>query len=274
MIKIKTLFPTNEDEINLVKFIATYQYLSIKDVQFFFSGTYPPKRITRLVKIGILRRYKKYLVLGTLGIEFMNLLKYDTSTLIYQKKYAERIKSISHIAATFNKNKYISFTPSFKIKDKTIFTESSRKYIGIFVSRSIIQTMAHDLQKETKYKNIIILVDNISRINLKQFVFGFNSVLLCEDNDVSLKQLENMNIINWPKVIQDLYNEKIYLSEYNFCEYTDSKEKYINTFYLLDTEKINRIDIFIKNNSEKQAEVICNHDIVNTLRSDDSYCKL
>ena len=38
---------------------------------------------------------------------------------------------MSHLAALYNKNEHITFTPSFEIKDKTAFTESSRKYIGI-----------------------------------------------------------------------------------------------------------------------------------------------
>ena len=38
------------NEINLVKFIGRYQYISSKDVQYFFDDTYYPKRITKLIK--------------------------------------------------------------------------------------------------------------------------------------------------------------------------------------------------------------------------------
>ena len=38
---------------------------------------------------------------------------------------------MSHLGALNNNNKYITFTPSFEIKDKTAFTESFCKYIGI-----------------------------------------------------------------------------------------------------------------------------------------------
>lgn len=282
MIIIKNIFPINEDEINLVKFIGRYQYLSIQDIKFFFKDTsYYKKRITRLVKNNIIRRYKKHLVLAENGKNFLELLGQNTVRLRYQEKYADRLKYISHLAAFYNQEKFINFTPSFEFKDKTVFTESSRKYIGILKifgtnyltyhiaekhNTKYINSIYYDLQKETKYKNIIILIDDISRINLTGFIFGLNSVLICEDNDTSLAELKFLQQIDWNKVIYKLYGNKIHLSEYNFCDYTDNKDKYISTFNFIDTEKINRINIFIKNNANKQADIICNQNIKKILR--------
>ena len=53
----------------------------------------------------------------------------------------------------------------------------------------------------------------------------------------------------------------IYLSEYSFCEYTDYKNRYISTFYFFDTEKINRIKSFLKENKNKNADIFCNYEI-------------
>ena len=39
-----------------------------------------------------------------------------------------------------------------------------------------------------------------------------------------------------------------------------------STFNFIDTEKINRINIFIKNNANKQADIICNQNIEKILR--------
>ena len=282
VILIKNIFPINEDEIKLVKFIGCYQYLSIQDIKFFFKDiSYYKKRITRLVKNNIIRRYKKHLVLAENGKHFLELLGQNTVRLRYQEKYADRLKYISHLAAFYNQEKFINFTPSFEFKDKTVFTESSRKYIGILKifgtnyltyhiaekhNTKYINSIYYDLQKETKYKNIIILIDDISRINLTDFIFGLNSVLICEDNDTSLAELKFLQQIDWNKVIYKLYGNKIHLSEYNFCDYTDNKDKYISTFNFIDTEKINRINIFIKNNANKQADIICNQNIEKILR--------
>lgn len=289
MVNIKNIFPTNENEIELVKFINRYQYVLIKDALYFFNDTYYTKRITRLIKNGIIRKFKKYLVLADNGHTFMKMIGQPAVPLIYQKNYSDRLKFMSHLSAIYYKNKYITFTPSFEIKDKTAYTESSRKYIGIlnifgtkYLTYHIscehkskyINSVIYDLQKEIKHKNIIILVDDIKRINLKDFTFGFNSVILCEDNDEKLKELEYLHRINWSKIINKLYNNKVHISEYNSCNYTDNKEKYISTFYLIDTEKINRIDTFLRNNTEKQVDIICSKNIVNMLRSRIAYCKL
>jgi hypothetical protein len=280
VIKIKSIFPTNENEKRLVQFIGRYQYISSKDTGYFFNDTYYPKRITRLVKNNILRRYQKYLVLGDDGYNFMKILGQHTVPLVYQKKYADRLKFMSHLAALYNNDKQITFTPSFEIKDKTAFTESSRKYIGIlnifgtnYLTYHIseehtlkyINSIIYDLQKETKYKNIIILVNDISRIDFRAFAFGLNSVIICEDNDAKLQELKYLRQINWNKVIRNLYSEHIHLSEYNFCDYTDNRNKYITTFYFVDTEKINRIDTFLINNINKQADIICSKSIVKLL---------
>lgn len=279
MIEIKSIFPNNENEINLVKFIGRYQYLSSKDTEYFFNDTYYPKRITKLIKNGIIRRYKKYLVLADDGYNFMKILGQHTVPLVYQKKYADRLKFISHLAALYNQNEYVTFTPSFEIKDKTAFTESSRKYVGILKifgtnyltyhiskehTQKYINSVIYDLQKEIKHKNIIVLIDDIKRIELKDFAFGFNSVLISEDNDEKLQTLKYLHQINWPKIIQRLYNN-VHLSEYNFCDYTDNRNKYISYFYFLDTEKINRIDNFLRNNKPKQADIICDESIVKFL---------
>ena len=43
------------------------------------------------------------------------------------------------------------------------------------------------------------------------------------------------------------------------------KNKFISSFNFIDTEKINRIDIFLKNNS-KQVEIICTENIKEILK--------
>ena len=287
VIEIKSIFPTNIKEINLVKFIGRYQYISSKDVQYFFDDTYYPKRITKLIKKGIIRRYKKYLVLTDDGYNFMKILGQHTVPLVYQKKYADRLKFMSHLAALYNNNEYITFTPSFEIKDKTASTESSRKYIGILKifgtnyltyhiseehTQKYINSVIYDLQKENKYKNIIVLINDIKRIDLMDFAFGLNSVIICEDNDNKLQELQYLHQVNWPKVVHKLYKDQVHLSEYNFCDYTDNRDKYITNFYFVDTEKINRIDIFLKNNNQKQADIICSESIVKLLRSRNTNC--
>jgi len=106
----------------------------------------------------------------------------------------------------------------------------------------------------------------INRINLNEWAFGLNSVVICEDNDKDLQELKYLQQVKWSKVINKLYKNSVHLSEYNFCDYTDKKKKFISTFSFVDSEKLNKIDTFLKNNTEKQVDIICSENTFNILR--------
>lgn len=288
VIKIKSIFPTDKNEVDLIKFINTYQYFSPKDLEYFFNTTYYPKRISKLIQNNILRRYKKFLVLGEDGYNFMKILGIETTQLRYQQKYATRLKFMSHLAAFFRTSN-VTFTPSFKLKDKTAFTESSRKYIGVLnifgtkyltyhiskeQSSKYLNSVIYDIQKELKYKNIIILIDDISKIELSNFEFGLNSVIICEDSDKELEKLKYLQQIKWREIINQEFGKNIYLSDSKFFDYTDKKNKYIVYFYLIDTEKVNRIRTFMQNNIKQKVEIICDCSIVQYLAKELVNCNL
>lgn len=270
-------FPNNNEEITLIKFIAKFQYLSVNDVQYFFSTKkYYRKRITNLVEKKYLRRTKLNLVLDRLGIEYAKLLNFEYNPLNRNKKYLPRLLYISNLGAFYHKCSTISFTPSFSIKDKKIYTITSRKFIGIFSINSIeyliyhissnhdskyIMSVIYDIQKEHKYKNIIVLIDDLNRINIQDFVFGNNQVLIIEDTEENREKLKYLNSINWSKIIERYYKNKVYIAGYNFCDYTDYQTKYISFFYFFDTEKINRIKYFLRENKNKNADIICNAEL-------------
>lgn len=110
-------FPVNNDEISLIKFIAKYQYLNVKDAKYFFnSSRYYRNRIKALIDKKFLRKIKWTLV-NINGFEY----------LTYQ-----------------------------------ILEQHDNKYI---------ESVAYDIQKEMKYGNFIILVNDINRINLDEFAF-------------------------------------------------------------------------------------------------------
>lgn len=129
-------------------------------------------------------------------------------------------------------------------------------------------SVIYDIQKEKKYKNIIILVNNISRISIDEFAFGMNKVLIIEDNQVNRENLKYLHSINWQRIIMKYYKEKVYISEYNFCDYTDYKNIYISYFYFLDTEKINRIKQFLRENKNKSIVIICNDNLEKIIRKE------
>lgn len=283
-------FPTNEDEISLIKFIAKYQYLNVSDAKYFFnSSRYYRNRNKNLIDKNFLRKIRWMLVLGKSGIQYVKLLNFEYNKSNKNAKYRERLLKLSNIAAFYHNCKTVDFTPSFAIKDKKVFTTTGRRFIGIFNINGFeylayqilkehdskyIESVAYDIQKEMKYKNIIILVNDINRINLNDFAFGLNRILVIEDNEINKEKLKYLHSIRWKEVVDKCY-KGAYLSEYSFCEYTNNKDKFINTFYFIDTEKLTRLKYFIRENSTKKAHIICNSELEMKLQKelpDANYC--
>lgn len=266
-------FPNGEEEIALIKFVSQYQYLNTNDAKYFFKTVdYYKKRIKHLVDKKFIKRSKSYLILDELGIEYTKLLGFDYNPVNRNAKYKNRLLNLSNIGAFYHNCKTVKFTPSFSIKDKQTFTTTGRRYIGVFDINGIeylgyqiraehdekyIKSIMYDIQKEIKYKNIIILVNDIKRINFNDFCFGINQVVVLQDSEKNREKLKYLNSVNWYKIINEFYKNTAYLSEYNFCDYTDYKNKYISYFYFLDTEKINRIKYFLRENENKNIDIIC-----------------
>ena len=280
-------FPNGDEEIELVKFIARYQYLKISDAnKFFVSKKYYRNRIKSLIDKKILRRIKWNLVLGDFGIEYVKQLNCEYNKLNRNKKYMERLLRISNFAAYYHNCKTIEFTPSFSIKNKECFTTTGRRFIGVlkingysyltyYISykndNRYIASVMYDIEREMEYSNIIVLVDDINRIDILKFATGHNRALVIEDNEENREKLKYLNRINWYKVIKKYYKEDLVLSKYDFCDYTDDKSKYISYFQFVDVEKIWRIKWFLQENGNgkyKTATIFCSKDIENILRKE------
>lgn len=94
-------------------------------------------------------------------------------------------------------------------------------------------------------------------MNINVYSFGFNEVLVIESNDKNLEKLKYLHNMNWSRAINDYYKTNMYLSELPFCDYTDNKGTYISTFYFIDAEKINRIKYFLRENKDKNIDILC-----------------
>ena len=283
-------FMINEDEISLIKFIAKYQYLNVRDAKYFFnSSRYYRNRIKNLIDKQFLRKIKWMLVLGKSGINYVQLLNFEYNKLNKNQLYRERLLKLSNIAAFYHNCSTVKFIPSFAIKDKKVFTITGRRFIGIFNingfeylvyqilkehDNKYIESVAFDIQKEMRYKNIIILVNDTNRIDLNYFAFGNNQILVVEDNEANREKLKYLHSIRWKELVDKCY-KGVYLSKYNFCEYSNNKDIFINTFYFIDTEKIARSKLFMRENPSKMADIICNTELWAILRKelpDANYC--
>ena len=277
-------FINNTEEINLIKFIAKYQYLRTTNTKYFFtSKKYYRNRVNNLISKRFLKKSKWLLTLGELGIAYVKSFKFEYNQQNRNSKYLSRLLYLSDLGAFYHNSNTIQFIPSFAMKDKEMYTITARRYIGVLEISGIdylayhitnehdnkyITSVIYDIQKEKQHRNIIVFVDNISQINVSDFAFGLNSVLVIEDSEQSREKLKYLNNVKWSEIIQDYYQNQVYLSEYSFCDYTDYKGKFVSLFYYLDTEKINRIKYFLRENKQKDVDIICNREIAMQIKKE------
>lgn len=123
-------FPNSNEEIELIKFIAKYQYLKVNNSKCFFSSSnYYRKRITKLISKRYLKRVKTSLVLDELGIEYARLFNFEYNKRNRNVKYLPRLMYLSDLAAFYHNSNAVTFIPSFNIKDKETFTITARRFI-------------------------------------------------------------------------------------------------------------------------------------------------
>lgn len=277
-------FPNGNEEISLIKFIAKFQYLNISDSKYFFSSKkYYRNRVSNLISKRFLKKVKSNLMLDELGIEYAKLFNFEYTRRNRNKQYLSRLLQLSNLGAFYNKCELVNYTPSFAMKDKEMFTITARRFIGILEINGFdyltyhiknehdnryLMSVVYDIQKEKKYKNIIVLIDDISRIDINNFAFGMNQVLVIEDNETNREKLKYLHSINWQRIINKCYRNKVVLAEYSFCNYTDYKNTYISYFYFFDTEKINRIKYFLRENKNKNIDIICSVELEKEIRKE------
>ena len=171
-------------------FLYEYHFLKCCDAKFLFNTSeYYRRQISDLLNNDYIKKHKTgTYILSDNGKRYLKSLGYDFSTkMAYSKKYIERQILISYIAAVLFYKTNVKFIPSFKLKDKEIFTIKSRRYIGSVVinkkeyltyyiskrqDKKYIDSVFYDIQKEKEYKSIIIFTEDISKIDLSQFCFG------------------------------------------------------------------------------------------------------
>ena len=218
-----------------------------------------------------LRKIKWYVTVGNEGKKYLENLGYRYTRNSYEKVYVERQKIISSFAARYYNNKNIKFTPSIDIKDKQVFTMTSRRYIGImnidktdyliyYISKKhtnkYIQSIIYDIRKERKFKNIIVFCENIDMININDFVFGLDKLYIIPFTETNMELLENIHKIDYKMMFSKMYKENVFLSEYDYCDYYTKNEKYIFTLLFIDTEKLSAIKYFLLENKDKNVDIL------------------
>lgn len=269
-------------------FLARYKMMLGSDCKKIYkTKDYHRKRLKVLEQEKYIRRVNRlYIKLDDKGTRMVKEFGYNYSFTCRKKKYIDRLNEIARIAAlTLNSN--IEFTASWDLKDSSIYTQTSRKYLGklkyqdkesivYYISKekgiSYISQTINDIQKIIDYKNILIFIENINILTEKQrFAFGKDSTIIINPikrNLAIFKKLEDYDLY---EVVKKIYSDKeILLSNWKKAEYMTEDKIYIVVMPFIDTEKINRLRMFYRNNPKINRKI----DIITLKENKEKICEI
>lgn len=163
--------------------------------------------------------------------------------------------------------------PSWEVKDKMIYTDKGRKYIGVlnynkkdyityYISKEksnlYIRQTINDIQKTVEYKNIIIFMENTKMLSKgnQYFIFGKSSTLLINPSEKNFEKMRLFQNIDMYEIIEKVYKDKeILLSNWSKADYMTQDKQYIVMMPFLDTEKLHKLNIFYKENKVSKRRI-------------------
>ena len=166
----------------------------------------------------------------------------------------------------------MEFVASWNLKDRNIYTETSRRYIGelIYLGRRrvvyyiskdkatvYISQIINDIHKIIRDKNVIIFMEKLDYLKSnKNFVFGNESTMIINPTQQNLDNMRKLEKIDVYQVIKTIYgNVEILLSNWKKADYMTEDRKYIVVMPFLDTERLHSLNIFYRNNQNSNRKI-------------------
>jgi len=236
------------------------------------SKDYHRKRLKVLEKNKYIRRVNRICIkLDVEGTKLVKQFGYDYSFLCRKKVYVERLHEVAKIAA-LTINSTMEFVASWDIKDKSIYTETSRKYIGelkyigkkyitYYISKNreqiYIGQIKNDIYKLSENKNVIIFMEDLEFLNSNgRFVFGNESTMIIDPTKKNLDIMRFLEEIDIYMIIKQIYTEsEILLSNWKKANYMTEDRTYIVVMPFIDTERIKGLEHFFRNNQNTNRKV-------------------
>lgn len=253
-------------------FLGKYKMMLGADCKMIYkTKDYHRKRLKVLEKEKYIRRVNTlYIKLDDKGTRMVKEFGYDYSFSCRKKAYLDRLNEIARIAAlTLDSN--IDFVASWNLKDGSIFTQTSRKYLGkltyqgkesitYYISKdkqlAYISQIINDIQKIVEYKDIIIFIENMKILNNQRFIFGKESTIIIKSTCQNIAIMRKLDEIDFYTIIKQIYqNTEILLSNWKKADYMTEDRIYIIVMPFIDTEKLHGLNIFYKNNQKTDRKI-------------------
>ena len=94
-------------------------------------------------------------------------------------------------------------------------------YVPKKCDKRYMASVIYDMEKESKYKNFIILTEDMQNVKMNDLVFGKNQVLVLQDNECNREKLKYLYSVDQARIVEAYYDNKVFLAGYQFCDYTD-----------------------------------------------------
>lgn len=262
-----------ERDIELMYFLGRYKKIkAVECKNIYKSKGYYFKRLKVLEKAKYIKREKRYIKADIEGRKLLNKLGVQNYNLCRNKDYQERINDIIKIA-TLGFEENIEFIPSWELKEREVYTELGRKYIGElkYINRNYIvyyisnknspiyvKQIIADIEKIFLYKNVMIFLENFNMLNKKNdyFVIGDKEITIINPTEENLKLMKILNNIDIYDVIQEIYKGKeVLLSNWDKADYVTDDKQYIVSMPFINTAKLHKLNISYKDNKEKNNKI-------------------
>lgn len=278
---------SKEDEF-LIRYLAEYKIMLVEDTKLIYhSEWYHRKKIKRLIEEGYVKKYKFYYIeLDKGGRKLVGATGRDYIKNKNNESYMERLKNISHLA-TMTIDSKIIFNPSWKIKQKEIYTDAARKYLGELVKNNkkylvyyisskkgtkYIHQLFYDINKVIDYNDIIIFVDSLENLKgeYEHLSFRKEHTYIIENSKENRNLIKKYDDIDFYELVKNVYGEEkqILLSDWRIADYLLLDNHYILNMIFIDTEKINELRWFFQENIDTKKKI----DII-TLKENEEFIK-
>lgn len=245
----------NENDINLLKFLARFKLLCANDAINFYGSSYYQKRLQELKNANYIARYYRiYIKLTPACIRYLESQNIKCEIPCRNKEYVDRLVFMSKFGMELI-NANIEFKLSWEMKSNN-YTDWSRRFIGELALRNekylmyyaksdskYIRQMQFDINKDLSYQNVIIFVDSLNVIDSKKdFVFpNKTSCILVHRKDIN--KLAKFDKICIKEEIEKHYGKVVKSSDFSLADYK-IEDKNIIYMPFLDTHKIVSLNSF------------------------------
>ncbi len=268
----------SQEDKEVIEYLAKYKIMLVEDTKLIYhSEWYHRKRIKRLIDEGYVKKYKFYYIeLDKEGRKVTGTTGKDYIKNKNNEAYMERLKQISHLA-TITIDSDIEFNPSWKIKERQIYTDMARKYQGEMIIKNrkylayyisdkketrYIHQLLYDINKVIEHDEIIIFVDSLEKITeeYNHLVFGKKHTYIIINSKESRELIKRYDDIDFYELVKSIYGEEkqILISDWRMADYILKDNHYIINMLFIDTEKLNELKWFFQENtnSTKQLDII------------------